>query len=98
VLKLALSGLILAAVSLGLQALFDTFGLDLRGVGAAIAVGISGFAIAQLQGFIDIIPVMYDQLTTIVLNILVVILSGLGALRALLHRERAAALFAPRLK
>lgn len=97
-LRLALSGLILAGVTLGLQALFDMFGLDLRGVGAAVAVAISGFGIAQLQGLIDIIPVAYDQITTIVLNILVVILSGLGALRALLHRERAAALFAPRLR
>lgn len=98
VLKLAISSLLLATVTLGLQALFDNFGLDLRGVGAAIAVSLSGFAIAQLQGIVDVIPTVYDQLTTIVLNIMVVILSGVGVVRALFHRERAAVLFSPRLK
>lgn len=89
-LTLAIGALILAAVTLGLQALFDSVGLDLRGVGAAIAVAVSGFAIAQLQGLIDIIPAQYDQLITIVLNVAVVILGGLGTLQALFKRERAA--------
>ena len=88
-----IGGLILGAVMLGLQAVFDSVGLDLRGLGAALAAVLSGFAVAQLQGFIDLIPVAYDQLVTIVLNVAVVILSGLGTLRALLHRERAAQLF-----
>ena len=89
-LTLAIGALILAAVTLGLQTLFDSVGLDLRGVGAAIAVAVSGFAIAQLQGLIDIIPAQYDQLITIVLNVAVVILGGLGTLQALFKRERAA--------
>lgn len=93
VLRLAIGGLILAGVTLGLQAVFDSVGLDLRGLGAALAVTLSGFAVAQLQGLIDLIPAMYDQLTTIALNILVVILSGLGALRALLQPSRAAQIF-----
>lgn len=93
-LTLALGALILAAVTIGLQVVFDSFGLDLRGVGAAIAVGVTGFAIAQLQGLIDIIPAMYDQIVMIVLNVLVVILGGLGTLRALFSRERAAQLLA----
>lgn len=89
-LTLAIGALILAAVTLGLQAVFDSFGLDLRGVGAAIAVGVTGFAIAQLQGLIDIVPVQYDQLITVVLNVAVVILGGLGTLQALFKRDRAA--------
>lgn len=91
-LKNILSGLILTGVLLGLQVVFDWTGLDLRGVGAAVAVAISGFSIAELQGYIDAIPEIYDYLATIGLNVLVVILSGLGYLRLLVSRERAAAL------
>lgn len=94
-LKHILSGLILTGVLLGLQVVFDWSGLDLRGVGAAVAVAISGFAVAQLQGYIDAIPQAYDYLVTIGLNVLVVILSGLGYLRLLVNRERAAAFFNP---
>lgn len=93
-LKIAIGGLLLAAVTLGLQAVFDIFHLDLRGEGAAIAAVVSGFAIAQLQGLIDIIPAQYDQVTTIVLSVLVVILSGFGVLRAVFQRSRASALLA----
>lgn len=89
-LTLAIGALILAAVTLGLQAAFDSIGLDLRGVGAAIAVAVTGFAVAQLQGLIDIIPAQYDQLITVVLNVAVVILGGLGTLQALFKRDRAA--------
>ena len=91
-LKAILSGLILTGVLLGLQVVFDWTGLDLRGIGTAIAVAISGFAIAQLQGYIDVIPALYDYLVTIGLNVLVVILSGLGYLRLFVNRDRAAAL------
>lgn len=95
-LKLALGALILAAVTVGLQVVFDSVGLDLRGVGAAIAVVVSGFAVAQLQSLIDVIPSQYDQLVTIVLNVLVVILGGLGTLRALFNPQRATDLLATR--
>ncbi len=93
-LKLAIGALILAAVTLGLQVAFDAVGLDLRGVGAAVAVAVTGFAIGQLQGWIDLVPAQYDQLLTITLNVLVVILGGLGTLRAVFHRERASQLLA----
>lgn len=93
-LKIILSGLILAAVTLGLQAVFDFIGLDLRGEGAVIAATVSGFAIAQLQGLIDLVPAAYDQWVSIGLTVLVVILSGVGVLRAVFQRSRAAALFA----
>lgn len=91
-LKAILSGLILTGVLLGLQVVFDWTGLDLRGIGTAVAVAISGFAIAELQGYIDAIPVAYDYIATIGLNVLVVILSGLGYLRLFVNRDRAAAL------
>lgn len=92
-LKRILSGLILTGVLIGLQVVFDWTGLDLRGVSAAVAVALSGFVVAQLQGYIDVIPPAYDYLVLIGLNVLVTILSGLGYLRLLVHRERAIALF-----
>lgn len=92
-LRLAIGGLTLMLVTLGLQAVFDTIGLDLRGAGAIVAVSLSGFVVAQLQGLINVIPQAYDQMTMIVLNILVVILSGIGAIRALVQPERASRLF-----
>lgn len=93
-LKLIIDGLVLAAVMLGLQAIFDLVGLDLRGMGAAIAAVLSAFVIAQLQGLIDVVPAIYDQWLTIGIQILVYLLSGVGVLRAIFHPQRAAALFA----
>lgn len=95
-LKLALGVLILAVVMAGLQAVFETFGLDLRGFGAGLAATATSFAILQLQGVIDIIPVEYDQILTIVLNVLVVILGGLGVLRVAGNPGRAAQIAAKR--
>lgn len=85
-----LSGLILLGVTVGLQQVFEWTGLDLRGLGAALAVSLSGFVVAELQGYINTIPAQYDQLATIAIQVLVVILSGLGYLRLLVSRERAA--------
>lgn len=93
-LVLALNALVLAGVTVGLQVVFDSVGLDLRGLGAGLAVAVSGFTLAQLQGFIDLIPVEFDLYVNIVLNILVVILGGLGYLRIVVSRERAAQLLA----
>lgn len=89
-LKLVLSALILAGVTLGLQVVFDSIGLDLRGVGGAVSVSVSAFLIAQLQGYIDVIPASYDGLVLMVLNVAVVILGGLGTLQALFNSNRAA--------
>lgn len=97
-LKLALGGLVLAGVTAGLQVVFEWVGLDLRNLGAGLATAISGFAILQLQGVIDVIPAQYDVLVGIGLNVLVVILAGLGYVRLLVAPERARQLFVPRFK
>jgi hypothetical protein len=91
-LVLAFNALVLAGVTVGLQVVFDSVGLDLRGIGTALAVALSGFVLAQLQGFIDLVPVEYDLYVNIVLNIIVVVLTGLGYLRLLVHPARAAQL------
>jgi len=88
-LKLAINALVLFGVTFGLQFVFDKFHLDLRGVGVAIAVAVSEFAILQLQGVIDVIPAQYDMLVTIALNVILAVLTSLGFARVALHKERA---------
>ena len=90
-LKLAINAAVLFGVMFGLQWLFDKFGLDLRGVGAGLAAAVSEFAILQFQGLIDVVPVQYDLYITIGLNVLLAVLTTLGYIHALFHRERAAA-------
>lgn len=91
-LKLALNGLVLFGVMFGLQWVFDRFGLDLRGIGAAFAAAVSEFAILQFQGLIDLVPAQYDTLVLIGLNVLLAVLTSLGFYRAVFQRERAASL------
>lgn len=91
-LKMAINGLILLLVMLGLQWVFDGFGLDLRGIGAAAAAAIAEFAILQFQGLIDVIPADYDMFVMLGLNVILAILTGLGFARVLFNKERAAVL------
>ncbi|RPH37471.1 hypothetical protein EHM92_02585 [bacterium] len=91
-LKLAINALVLFGVTFGLQWAFDKVGIDLRGLGAGLAVGVSEFLILQLQGLIDVVPVQYDIYVMIGLNVLLAVLATLGYIRVVFHRERAAAL------
>ena len=93
-LKLAISGLLLAVVMAGLQVVFETLGLDLRGFGTALAAAISTFVIAQLQGYINVIDPSYDTLVKTILDVLVVVLGGLGYLRIATNAPRAEQLLA----
>ena len=79
--RLAVGVLTLAALTAGFVFLFEKTGLDLRGYATPIAVTVSAFVVAQLQAIIDIIPMQYDPLLTTVLQIIVVIIGGLGVLR-----------------
>jgi len=80
-LQLALGALVLAALTAGFVYLFEKTGLDLRGYAVGISVTLSAFLVAQLQGWINTIPPQFDATLTIVLQILVVIVGGLGVLR-----------------
>jgi hypothetical protein len=80
-LQLALGTAVLVALTAGFVYLFEKTGLDLRGFATPISVALSAFLVAQLQGWINTIPAQYDQTITIVLQILVVIIGGLGVLR-----------------
>jgi len=93
-LKLAINGLVLFGVMFGLQWLFDQFGLDLRGVGAIVALAVSEFAILQLQGLIDVVPAQYDMFVSLALNVILAVLTSLGFARVALHKERARELVA----
>jgi hypothetical protein len=86
--ELAVAALVLAVLTAGFVFLFEKFGLDLRGFAVPISVAVSAFLVAQLQGLINTIPAQYDPLLSVVLQIIVVIIGGLGVLR-LRSNERA---------
>jgi hypothetical protein len=79
--ELAVGTLILAVLTAGFVFLFEKTGLDLRGFALPVSVAISAFLVAQLQGLINTIPPQYDPLLSTVLQIIVVIIGGLGVLR-----------------
>jgi len=87
-LELAIGALVLAALTAGFVFLFEKSGLDLRGFAVPISVTGSAYLVAQLQGWINTIPAQYDPLLSTVLQIIVVIIGGLGVLR-LRSNERA---------
>ena len=79
--SLAIGTYILVALAAGFVYIFEKTGLDLRGYAVALSVTLSAFVTAQVQGWINAIPLEYDPLLTVVLNIIVVIIGGLGTLR-----------------
>ena len=81
VIGLAIGALILAALTAGFVFIFEKTGLDLRGFAVPISVTVSAFLVAQLQGIINTIPAQYDPLLSTALQIIVVIIGGLGVLR-----------------
>lgn len=74
------AGLIFAAVTAGFAFLFSYIGLDLREFATPFAGALSLFVLATLQGWVDLIPAQYDAFVTVLFNVLVVILSGVGTL------------------
>ena len=94
-LKLAFNALVLFGATFGMQWLYETVGIDLRGLAAALSVAVAEFALLQFQGWIDIVPAAYDLYVTIGLNVLLAVLTTLGYIRVAFHRERAAAMFLP---
>lgn len=79
-LALAFGGLIFALVTAGLLWVFQKTGLDLTGVAQGIAMALSAFFLALAQHWIDLAPASADPWITMFLNILLVVLTGLGTL------------------
>lgn len=79
--ELAVGALVLAALTAGFVFLLEKTGLDLRGFAVPLSVTVSAYLVAQLQGLINTIPAQYDPLLSTVLQIIVVIIGGLGVLR-----------------
>jgi len=79
--SLAIGALVLALLTAGFVFLFEKSGLDLRGFAVPLSVAVSAFLVAQLQGLINTIPAQYDPLLSTILQIIVVIIGGLGVLR-----------------
>lgn len=80
-LQLAIGAAVLAVLTAGFVFLFEKSGLDLRGFAVPVSVTVSAYLVAQLQGWINTIPAQYDPTLTVILQILVVIVGGLGVLR-----------------
>lgn len=74
------AGLIFAAVTAGFAFLFSYLGLDLREFATPISGALSLFVLGTLQGWVNLIPAQYEAFVTILFNVLVVILSGVGTL------------------
>jgi hypothetical protein len=79
--NLAIGVAVLAVLTAGFFFLFEKTRLDLRGFAMPISVAISAWLVAQLQGWINTIPAQYDPILTVLLQIIVVIVGGLGVLR-----------------
>ena len=71
----------------GFAYLFDWVGLDLRGLATPLSGVLSGWVLAELQNLVNLIPAEFDPFVSIAFRIIVVILSGMGALY-LLAKQR----------
>lgn len=79
--ELAIGALVLAALTAGFVFLFEKTSLDLKGFALPMSVAVSAYLVAQLQGIINTIPAAYDPFLTVLFEIIVVIIGGLGVLR-----------------
>ena len=79
--NLAVGSLVLALLTAGFVYVFEKSKLDLRGFALPLSVTISAYLVAQLQGLINTIPTQFDPLLSIVFQIIVVIIGGMGLLR-----------------
>jgi len=92
-LSLWVAGIIFVAVTAGFDYLFKLVGLDFREYAAPLAGTISFWLISELQGWINLINSSYDGFVTIVFQILVVIVGGIGTLFLLkMRRDNGSAL------
>lgn len=77
-LAVAFDAFVFMAVTAGLLWLFKATGFDLTGMAQTLAASLSAFLLALAQGWINVAPASWDQGITIFLNILLVVLTGLG--------------------
>lgn len=81
VLGLVLNGFLATLFTAAFVFLFEKFNLDLRGYATGLAVIISGYIVAQAQGYINTLPVSVDPWLDMLFRILVVVLVPVGTLR-----------------
>jgi len=85
-LVLAVNALLLAGLTFFFKWLLDKIGLDLTSYATPLSVTLSTFLLGLAQHWIDLQPVTSDPFIMMALNILVVVLGGLGSVIALHHR------------
>jgi hypothetical protein len=86
-LKLFLGVLLLAGCAAGFNYILHTIGLDLTPYAQPLSLTLSTFLVSLAQHWIDLIPVQYDPAIQMLLNVLVVIVGGLGTLAVLSKRS-----------
>ena len=72
-----------AAVTAGMDWVFQFTGIDFRGLATEIAGTLSAFVVLEFQNIINLIPATFDPYVSFVFTVLVVLLGGAGALRVL---------------
>lgn len=86
-LVLAFEGLLFGLIMAGFTWLLNAIGLNLSEIAAPLAGILSGFLLGLAQQWIDFQPVTSDPFILMVLNILVIIFTGLGGLFLLTKRN-----------
>lgn len=87
-LQFAAGAFLLGLLTTGTNYLFVAIGLDLREYAAPVSVTVAAFLTSLAQGWIDLAAVQYDPAIQLIINILVVVIGGVGTLRLWPKRQR----------
>lgn len=79
--------IIFSAVMAGLQWIYEKLHIDFTGIAATVAGALDAFVVAQLQGWINVLPEAYDPYLMLIFKVFVVIIGGVGTLRVILHPQ-----------
>ena len=77
-LSLAFQGLVLALMTFAFNWILQAIGWDITGFAAPLSISLSTFLLGLAQQWINLQPVSSDPTIMLVLNILVIVLSGVG--------------------
>lgn len=87
VLVLAFNGLLFALLMAGFTWVLTKVGLDLTSYATPLAGTLSAFLLGLAQNWINLLPVQYDPIVQMILNVLVVVVGGIGTLYIFANKE-----------
>lgn len=88
-LVLAFNALLFTVLTAGFTYIISKIGLDLTSFATPLAATLSTFLLGLAQNWIDLQPISSDPLLLMILNVLVVIVGGLGTLFIVRKRDSA---------